>query len=497
MITLNIKLFLIALTILIVCLCNILLCSREDFVPTEVLTKYKHLKKNKILLKKFHDLCEENDLTYWIIGGTLLGAIRDKGIIPWDDDLDVSMDEDNVNELFDIKHKLSDLNLGIAEWFGGYKVYDLNGDSITGADYKYPFIDIFVMQYDKKNNAYLYKLDKARKLWPNDIYYVSELYPLKKYQFEDFYVYGMKNPLNFLDKNYPSWKTKAIRSSLNWDHINNKPAKSIEFSLDYDTDKKPYLWTYWDNIGGSTTPAYIELCYETVKRNCNESFNVIRLNKETIKKFLPELSEYDKYFDKLSIAHKVDIYRIMLLYKYGGLYIDADTIVLRDPIEVMNKLRKYDYVGFGCTGNKCRYGYKIPSNGIMASRPNSILMSKILVKLLEKTKEIYEKNQYDSIEYFDLGKLIIWKEIENLVKNDEYEYYHYPNRFDGSRDRHGNWIVTEIMFSNEPIDYEKEDELLFIVLYNSGIGKDIKGMTSGELLQKDWNFTKFINKSLK
>lgn len=46
---------------------------------------------NTVLLKLFADKCEENGLRYWLDYGTLLGCIRHKGFIPWDDDLDVSM----------------------------------------------------------------------------------------------------------------------------------------------------------------------------------------------------------------------------------------------------------------------------------------------------------------------------------------------------------------------------------------------------------------------
>jgi lipopolysaccharide cholinephosphotransferase len=59
------------------------------------------------MLKITNYLCEKHNIQYFLVGGSLLGAIRHSGFIPWDDDLDIGMTRENFEKF--VKHAVPEL----------------------------------------------------------------------------------------------------------------------------------------------------------------------------------------------------------------------------------------------------------------------------------------------------------------------------------------------------------------------------------------------------
>lgn len=84
----------------------------SDFLKEEIICDFLVTEKRKKiwaveldLLFEFDRICRKYDLNYFLSFGALLGAIRHRGVIPWDDDLDVCMKREDYNRFLEIGRK--------------------------------------------------------------------------------------------------------------------------------------------------------------------------------------------------------------------------------------------------------------------------------------------------------------------------------------------------------------------------------------------------------
>lgn len=158
--------------------------------------KYKrqHVKHN-LFIKDITFYLDKYKIKYWAHAGTLLGTIRHRGFIPWDDDVDFGyLDEKDSNGKNIIFKLLKDLKLNgyiISNKFFGYKIIDPNDPRL--------FIDLF--KFNIEDN--LVKQTKESKfIWPKENYYFNNLFPLKKSKFENFELPIPNNPEEFCIRVY-------------------------------------------------------------------------------------------------------------------------------------------------------------------------------------------------------------------------------------------------------------------------------------------------------
>lgn len=236
---------------------------------------------------------------------------------------------------------------------------------------------------------------------------------------------------------------------------------------------RPFIWMYWETLPGKLKPAYIDLCLETVRSNCRDDFEIRVLDKSTITDYIPDVR---RDLNSIPVPVKVDYYRYCLLEKYGGIWLDADIIVMRSLKPLIKLLTYHNYVGFGChfRDQKCKQlgnGYPWPANWVMVSRPHDVLMTRCRIAC----ERLFSDNglAYFSYEqnYFRIGRQLLAAEIQQLLseKRRKWSYHHYDSTC-VERDSRGNKVRNERCLANEPFDTACTSRYLFVPIYNTAPG---------------------------
>ena len=210
---------------------KIIKCPHPHYVYNNI-----QLSKLKELILYFDKISKEYKITYFILGGTLLGATRHNGFMSWDDDLDygvINTDNDKILKLqkdliaSNSKYKIVDVSLF------GYKLM-FTDDCCKNSyliDEKHESNDVFIdiLMFKKQDNKYILERENfVTDWWKTEWHYEHELFPLKRVFFSGIYLPKPKYEINYLNRKYKNWENDIY---INETMHNNQKVKTDNYGL--------------------------------------------------------------------------------------------------------------------------------------------------------------------------------------------------------------------------------------------------------------------------
>ena len=195
--------------------------------------------QDKILevMKYIDRLCRENQITYFIMGGTALGAVRHGGFIPWDDDLDIFMTPQEYGKFKNVFNKDKNDKFVLQEWkttqqYLEYAKVRMNGTTLIEESFKDRrdihqgiYVDIMI----------LHKV-------PNKKPIQKKIYRLSKF-------------VTLVGLSQRNWKPKNTFQkialiSLKFLPVQHLTKKAYKQIYKYDSMVENYKWCYWITPAG-------------------------------------------------------------------------------------------------------------------------------------------------------------------------------------------------------------------------------------------------------
>lgn len=183
--------------------------QKDATIAEATFTGSQDVQKLYQLLKDITEIFEKANLKYMISDGTLLGAARHKGLVPWDDDIDIMIFSEDIVKFTKLQPVFNSLGYNIINNHNMYKIgVTKNKGSFT---LEHPTADIFIMHHDKVNQIVEY-FQPNDLIWFNTIHDANKIFPLeKKYKYGPLTLYGPKDIEYVMTKNFGhTWRSQGV-----------------------------------------------------------------------------------------------------------------------------------------------------------------------------------------------------------------------------------------------------------------------------------------------
>jgi len=149
------------------------------------------MKLFEALLRHVTDELDAANITYWLTDGTLIGAYRHHGIVPWDDDLDIRLRNSERPQLEALYNSSLFVTDGIYYFGSTYlKLYARNGINSTKWEWTFPSIDVW---FTYENETHVWNVEDNEVIHPR-----STVYPLRRRPFGNLSLWTPRDTVEYL-----------------------------------------------------------------------------------------------------------------------------------------------------------------------------------------------------------------------------------------------------------------------------------------------------------
>lgn len=191
--------FLTFLLLAVVAVCVLFRADKESF------TNHKYLSQGEVdtlykLVATVDAVLTHHRVRYIAIGGTLLGQVRHKGLIPWDDDADIAVFDQATLFSDEVVADLAAHGVVLKDTNTCPKLFFADSPRASTFPWNFPFVDVFVLQRTAPGQ-WEYADKAQREQWP-DVYYDSEVFPVVRQPFGPIQICCPANPVPLLRRSY-------------------------------------------------------------------------------------------------------------------------------------------------------------------------------------------------------------------------------------------------------------------------------------------------------